>query len=82
MGSEFLNSKQFQRALEENPEQITWSSLREVVLQRGNTGKLGFKFHTFQVKLSVIAYEERSGSVVECLTQDQGVAGSSGSLPK
>ena len=49
MGSDFLTNKQFQTALEENPELITWSSLREVILYRGKTGKLGFKVHTFKV---------------------------------
>ena len=49
MGSDFLTNEQFQTALEENPELITWSSLREVILHRGKTGKLGFKVHTFKV---------------------------------
>ena len=49
MGSDFLTNKQLQTALEQNPELVTWSSLREVILHRGKTGKLGFKVHTFKV---------------------------------
>ena len=61
MGSDFLNNKLFQKTLEENPEQISWSSLREVILQRGSGGKLGFKVHTFQVRFIVNIYLHKSG---------------------
>ena len=59
MGSDFLTNKQLQTALEQNPELITWSSLREVILHRGKTGKLGFKVHTFKVIHLLPLFEPR-----------------------
>ena len=59
MGSDFLTNKQFQTTLEENPELISWSSLREVILHRAKTGKLGFKVHTFKVRILSRVPEKR-----------------------
>lgn len=42
---------QLQKVFVHEPDKVTWSELREVILHKGESGKLGIKLQTFQGKI-------------------------------